>query len=594
MKIQPKNKRDLLRAALGEIPSDLAVTNVQLVNVITGEIYPADVFVYDGMIAHVEYRNPGTETDRAEEVLDGGGRYLIPGFIDAHEHIESSMMTPRNFAKGVIPHGTTTVVTDPHEIANVCGVEGVRYMHEAGEDLPMRQLIDIPSCVPAVPGLENAGAEFFAKEIEELSGLERVIGLAEVMDFLAVIHGEDRMMDIIDVMDRKGLYLQGHAPFVSGRMLSAYLCGGPNTCHESRDGGEALEKLRSGMFVDARDSSITKNVREICDGIKGVKFFDHLCLCTDDREADDILHVGHMNDVVRSAIRSGMDPVTAIKSATFNTAREIHIENLGAIAPGYAADMLLVDSLEELRPAYVIFGGEIVARDGHLTAPIEERQYPLEKVNTMHVKELCADDFRIKAPVREGRVTVHVMEYPDLLLSSTVLTTAELPVRDGYVCLEGDDLKFVAVVNRHSGHDTIGLGIVKGFGTTCGALASTVSHDSHNLTVVFDTAENALMAAEALIGCGGGMSAVKDGELLHVLELPLAGLISLKDAPELAEDSRLMKEANRALGLTGLENPLLRIVTLALPVIPNVKMSDLGMVDVLKKELIPLFPEEGR
>lgn len=589
MKIQPNDKKQLLKAALGEIRSDLAITNVQLVNVITGEIYPADVFVYDGMIAHVEYKNPGTELDKANEVIDGEGKYLIPGFIDAHEHIESSMMTPRNFAKGVIPHGTTTVVTDPHEIANVCGMEGVRYMHEAGEDLPMRQLIDVPSCVPAVPGLENAGAEFFAKEIEELASMDRVIGLAEVMDFLAVIHGEDRMMDIIDVMDKKGLYLQGHAPSVSGRMLSAYLCGGPNTCHESRERNEALEKLRSGMYVDARESSITKNVEEIYEGVKGVKFYDHFCLCTDDREADDILHVGHMNDVVRTVIRSGMDPVTAIKSATLNTAREIHIENLGAIAPGYVADMLLVGDLEELKPDLVFFGGRLVAEKGHMTVPIEAREYPLEKVNTMYVKDLKAEDFRIKAPVETGTVTVNVMEYPDLLLSSTVLTTAEVPVKDGYVCLEGEDLKFVAVVNRHKGHDTIGLGIVKGFGTTCGALASTVSHDSHNLTVVYDTAENALMAAEALIQCGGGMSAVRDSRLLHVLELPLAGLISLKDAAELAKDSQLMKEANRELGLTGLENPLLRIVTLALPVIPKVKMSDLGMVDVLKKELIPLF-----
>ena len=591
MKIQPNDKKRLLQAALGEIPCDLVITNIQLVNVITGEIYPADVFIHDGFIAHVEYKNPGSQLDTAKEVLDGKGRYLIPGLIDAHDHIETSMMTPRNFAKGVIPHGTTTVVTDPHEIANVCGVEGVRYMHQAGDDLPMRQLIDIPSCVPSVPGLENAGAEFFAEDVEALAGLDRVIGLAEVMDFLAVIHGEDRMMDIIDVMDRKGLYLQGHAPYVSGRMLSAYLCGGPCTCHETRDRNEALEKLRSGMFVDARDSSITKNVREVCEGVKGVRFFDHLCLCTDDREADDILHVGHMNDVVRAAIRYGMDPVTAIKSATFNTAREIHLENLGAIAPGYVADLLLLDDLREMKPSHVFFGGKLVARDGRLTVEIPHREYPLEKVNTMYVKPLSREDFVIRAPIANGTVTVNVMEYPDLTLSSTLLTTAELPVKNGELCLEGDDLKYVAVVNRHKGHDTIGLGIVKGFGTTCGALASTVSHDSHNLTIVYDTPENALLAANALIQCGGGMSAVKDGSLLHVLQLPLAGLISLKEAKDLAADSQKMKDANRALGLTGMENPLLRIVTLALPVIPNVKMSDLGMVDVLKKEFIPLFTE---
>ena len=211
MKIRPKNKRQLLKAALGEIPSDLLIKNVKLVNTITGEIYPANVFVYDGMIAHVEYQNLEADLDKAAEVIDGQGQYLLPGFIDAHEHIESSMMTPRNFARTVIPHGTTTVITDPHEIGNVWGVEGVRYMYDSSEELPMRQLIDIPSCVPAVPGLENAGAEFGVAEIEELAKLPRVIGLAEVMDFIDVIEGGDRMMDIIEVAEKNGLYLQGHA-----------------------------------------------------------------------------------------------------------------------------------------------------------------------------------------------------------------------------------------------------------------------------------------------------------------------------------------------------------------------------------------------
>lgn len=589
MKLQPKDKKQLLKAALGEIPSDLLIKNVQLVNVITGEIYPANVFVYDGMIAHVEYKDLNADLDKAATVVDGQGHYLIPGFLDAHEHIESSMMTPRNFAKAVIPHGTTTVITDPHEIANVWGMEGVRYMHDSGENLPMRQLIDIPSCVPAVPGLENAGADFLAEQIEELCGLKRVIGLAEVMDFLAVIHGEDRMMDILKVAEERGLYMQGHAPYVSGRMLSAYLCGGPNTCHETRASAEGLEKLRSAMYVDARDSSITKNVKDIWEGVKQVKFFDHLCFCTDDREADDILNNGHMNDVVRNAIRCGMDPVTAIKSATYNTAREIKIENLGAIAPGFVADMLIVESLEELKPSHVFFDGELVAKNGKLLADIKEESYAIEHRNSMHVKSLCAEDFRIKAPVENGTVKVHLMEYKDLLLSSTLVSCEELPVENGYLKLNDDDLKFVAVVNRHAGHDTVALGVVRGFGTTTGVLASTVSHDSHNLTIVYDNAENALLAANELIACGGGMCAVKDGAVLHTLQLPLAGLISLKPAEELAVDNALMKDANRALGLVDMENPLLRIVTLALPVIPEAKMSDLGLIDVLKKEIVPLF-----
>ena len=593
MKIRPKNKRQLLKAALGEIKSDLLIKNVQLVNTITGEIYPANVFIYDGMIAHVEYQDLEADHDGAEEVIDGQGQYLLPGFIDAHEHIESSMMTPRNFARTVIPHGTTTVITDPHEIGNVWGVEGVRYMYDSSEELPMRQLIDIPSCVPAVPGLENAGAQFGVAEIEELAGLPRVIGLAEVMDFIDVIQGGDRMMDIIDVAENNGLYLQGHAPFVTGRALSAYLCGGPNTCHESRLGEEAVEKIRSGMHVDARDSSITKNVKEIWEGVKDFKFFDNLSLCTDDREADDILNSGHMNDVVRAAIRYGMDPVAAIKSATLNNAREAGIENLGAVAPGYAADLQIVESLTELKPSKVFYGGKLVAEKGKLLADIEEKTYPLESRNSVHVKDLTEQDFVLKAPVKEGTVKVNVMTYYDLNLSSTEAVCEELPVKDGKLDLSGDgNLKFVAVVNRYEGNDNLALGVVRGFGITCGALASTVSHDSHNLTIVYDDPKDALIAAEELKRTGGGMCAVKDGQILHTLELPLAGLISLKKAEELAQDSARMKAANRALGLSDMENPLLRIVTLALPVIPEVKMSDLGLVDVNNKKIIPIFPGE--
>lgn len=590
MRIQAKNKKQLLKAALGEIESDLLITNVQLVNVITGEIYPANIYVYDGMIAHVEYKDVTAHLDLAKEVLDGQGKYLIPGLIDAHQHIESSMMTPRNFAKAVIPHGTTTVISDPHEIANVWGMEGVRYMHDSGDGLPMRQLIDVPSCVPAVPGLENAGATFLADQIRELCGLERVIGLAEVMDFLAVIHGEDRMLDILQVAQDKGLYIQGHAPYVSGRMLSAYLCGGPTSCHESRTADEGLEKIRNAMYVDARDSSITKNVEAILSGLKNITFYDYLCFCTDDREADDILRNGHMNDVVNHAIRCGMDPITAIRCATLHTAREIKIDNLGAIAPGYVADMLLVDSLEELHPTHVFYGGQLVAKQGELLAKIEEHTYAIEQQNAMHVKAFSVEDFRIKAPVEHGVVKVNMMVYKDLLLSSTFAATQELPVVDGYLDLGNDpELKFVAVVNRHQGQDTMAFGVVRGFGTKCGALASTVSHDSHNLTIVYDCAQDAFLAAKELIACGGGMCAVKDQSVLHTLALPVAGLISRKPAPELAKDCAKMKEANRILGLQNMENPLLRIVTLALPVIPEVKMSDLGMVDVLNKKIIPLF-----
>ena len=584
------NRKELIKAALGLVKCDLAIKNAQLLNVFTGEVYPATVFVYDGAIAHVEYRNLEEGLDKVKNVVDAEGKYLIPGLIDAHMHIESSMLTPRNFAKVSIPSGTTTIVMDPHEIGNVYGVEGVKYMHDSGEGLPQRQFVDIPSCVPAVPGCENAGAEFFAKEIEELAELKRVIGLAEVMDYIGVINQEDRMADIIHAAERKGLYLQGHAPFVSGRDLSAYLIGGPVTDHESRTGEEAIEKLRSGMFIDSRESSITHNVKDIWEGVKHCKFFDHYCLFTDDREADDLLHEGHINYVVNAAIKYGMDPITAIKSATLNTAREINVTDLGAIAPGYVADMLLVEDLSNIHPTHVFFEGKLVAQDGKLLQPIEDKEYEIETRNSVQLKELSLDDFHVVTPVENGKVTVNVMVYPNLELSSTYVEKTEFEVKDGSIVLPDDDYKFVIVLNRY-GKGTIGKGIVKGFGTKKGALASTVSHDSHNLTVVYDNERDALLVANTLKECGGGMCAAHNGTVLSTLPLPLAGLMSLKSAEELSVVSQKMKQAIVELGLTDMENPLLRIVTLALPVIPEVKMSDLGLVDVLTKKIIPFYAE---
>ncbi|MBQ9592389.1 MAG: adenine deaminase [Lachnospiraceae bacterium] len=591
MELAYKDKKRLLQAALGQIPADLCVKNVRLVNVFTGEILPADVYVCDGFICHVEYVDFANVN--AAEIYDAKGQYMTPGFLDAHMHIESSMLTPRHFAEVSVPWGTTTIVTDPHEIGNVWGMDGVRYMHENSEDVPQRQFIDIPSCVPAVPELEVSGANFLAEQIDELADLDRVIGLAEVMDFLAVIHGSDRMMDILDVAKKRGLYIQGHAPFVSGRMLSAYLCGGPKTCHESRTGAEGLEKMRQGMYVDMRESSISKNVNTVWDGVKDFKYFDTLCICTDDRESDDLLKLGHINDVLRVVIEHGMDPVLAIKSATINTAREIHFENIGAVAPGYAADMVLMPDLREMRPSAVFYEGRLVAENQKLLVPIEDRSYELEERNSMNVvRDLTVEDLRIKAPVQDGTVKVNVLTYLTHMLSSTESVVEEIPVKDGYLDLSGDpDLNYVAVINRY-GHDRMAVHVVRRFGTDHGALASTVSHDSHNLTCVYDTPENGLMAIQELIRTHGGMCAVEDGQILHTLALPVGGLMSVKHAADLSVDATAMKEADRRLGLTQMPNPLLRIVSLALPVIPKAKMSDIGLIDVGTKTLIPLFAEE--
>jgi len=509
MKLKPKNKRALVEAAVGKIPCDLVIKNAKVVNVFTGEIYKGNVGIIDGFIAHIQCDPDGL--GRTEKELEGktyyeaNESYLIPGFIDAHIHIESTMMTPKHFAQAVIPHGTTTVVTDPHEIANVCGIKGVKYMHDASEGLPMRQYILAPSCVPAVPNKENSGAVFTDKEVKELLELDRVIGLAEVMDYLGVINNDDRMVDILKCVEDKDLFIQGHAPFVSGRELSAYISAGPISDHESRTGQEARDKMRAGMYVDARDSSISKNVADIVKHLKDFRYLSYLTFCTDDREPEDILKRGHMNDVARAAIKVGMHPIDAIRSATLNVAKEIGVSNLGAIAPGYIGDMVLIDSLEELTPKAVFFEGKLVAKDSKLLVEIEDKKFDIEDKNTVFVNKLEVEDFKIKAPIKEGKIKTNVIKYHELNFSTTDYVVEELPVKDGYLDISHDsNLKFVVVINRHEGFETKGYGIVRNFGTNAGTVGSTVSHDCHNLTIVYDTPENAYLVANDLINISGG------------------------------------------------------------------------------------------
>lgn len=593
MKIKPKNRQALVEAAYGKRPCDLIIRNAQIVNVFTGEILKGNVGIFDGFITHVQYYPlEGKQELEGVKYYDANDKYLIPGFVDAHAHVESTMMTPRNLAKAVIPCGTTTMVTDPHEIANVCGIEGVEYMVKCSSDIPIRQFILVPSCVPAVPGLENAGAEFSDIEVKELLTLERVTGLAEVMDFYGVINNDYRMTSIINAVEEKDLFIEGHAPRLSGRELSAYLCAGPNSDHECTTSMEAQKKIRAGMFVDARESSISKNVEEIIKGVKKFRYLDYLTLCTDDREPEDILKNGHMNSVVRKAIKCGLNPIDAIRSATLNVAREIGVKNIGAIAPGYTADMLLVDSLEELNPTAVFFEGILTAENGKLIIDIDEKHFSFEDNNTVHVQNLKMDNFILKAPdgFNKEKIKTNVIKYCDFNTADTEFIVEELPVINNCINISHDkNLKFAAVINRHKNHDTKAFAVVRNFGTDFGAVASTVSHDCHNLIVVYDNIENAYAACKKLIETGGGISCAKDGKLMENLPLPIGGLMSKKPCEELAKDADKMKKALRELGLTEMENPLLRIATLALPVIPKAKISDMGIIDVLEQKIVPLF-----
>lgn len=580
------DRKQLIDVAMGRIKADLILHHAQILNVYSGEVLNGEVWVKDGFIAHVYYHEDIEPRGQALHTIDCGGKFLIPGLIDAHVHIESSMLSPRRFAEIVLPWGTTSVMTDPHEIANVMGVRGVEYMHDSALDLPMRIFIHVPSCVPSVVGLEHAGAEFTTKEIDHLYGLSNVIGLAEVMDYIGIIENEDRMHSILEHAMGKGKFIQGHAPFLEGQMLSAYRLGGPESCHESRSSKEAVDKIRVGLFVDARESSISRNVKDIYAGVKDFRYFDRLTLCTDDREPEDILTEGHMNDVVNKIIEAGMHPIDAIRSATYNTARQIGREDLGAIAPGCVADFVLTKQLSNIQPEMVFVSGKLVAENGHLITPIETKEYPIESENSIKLKKLELDDFKIKLPIQNGFLKVNVIKYESHKFSNTTVEVEELEVIDGELVLD-DNLNWVAIFNRH-GKDNHAIHLVRNFGTKSGAIASTISHDSHNLTIVYHDAKDAYQAYVQLNAVKGGMCAIYNNEI-QTLALPLAGLMTNRPAIDHIHDVNQMKALMRKMGLVEIENPLLRIVTLALIVIPYAKMSDLGCVDVIHKTFIPLF-----
>lgn len=591
-KIATPDRRELLKAALGEIKADLAVKNTRYLNLFTGEEYPATIYIHNGFVVHVEADDLESGLDNVKQIIDAKGAYIVPGLIDAHVHIESSMLTPRNFAAAVIPHGTTTVITDPHEVGNVAGEEAVRYMHDAGLDLPMRQWINIPSSVPAVPGLEEAGAVFDADVVDRLAKLKNVIGLAEMMDYKGVEQGSERTISMIEAAERNDLYVQGHVPNEFGRSLSAYAVGGPTTDHETRSAQEAKSKLRIGMYLDARESSMAKNIDAIWDGIKDLPWRDRLALCTDDREAADLLTDGHMDHVVKRIIQNGMPPIEAIRASSLHAAQEVGVTNLGAIAPGYVADFLLVRDLANFEPEQVYFEGKLVAENGKMVVPIETKEFDIEKRNTVNILPLELEDFQLKAPngQQSGKVKVNVPVYIDYNDSMTHLQVEEHEVKNGIVDISDDpDLAYVIIVNRY-GKSNRSVGLIRHFGGVNGAIGSTIAHDHHNMMIVYRYPEAAQRVYKALAKCGGGISCSNKDELLQTLELPVFGLMSNEDCFETAKKGKSMEEAIKSIGLNTLK-PLLRIVTLGLTVMPEFKYSDLGLVDVLETKLIPIFPE---
>ncbi len=584
--VKNKNRSRLVAAAMQKIPCDLTVENSTFVNVITGEIYPASVDILDGVVVRV--REEGVKTQMpSRETYDAGGRYLVPGFFDTHLHIESTMMIPENFGRAVVRCGSTTVVTDPHEIANVCGIPGVKFMLENAKKAPMRIYALSPSCVPSVEGAEGNGASFKAEEIRELLEEDSVVGIAEVMDFAGVINDVPRMHDILRAGHEKGVFIQGHAPALVDKELAAYYIAGPVSCHESRRGEEVKQKLRMGMHVNLQSSSILGGLLpSLLSGMEGMRYKDNVSICTDDIHAKDILETGHINRVVKHALAAGVDPVEIIRFATYNAAREIGFTDLGAVAPGYMADFQLLDALDGSNPKTVFVGGKMVVEDGELVDRTQSGEIPFP--NTVHLEQITSpDDFKLRAPEGcGGFVKTAVLSRTGVMFYKA--DYEELPVKDGFIDISADpELCFVALCNRHgSGSRTIA--VYRGFGLEKGAVASTISHDCHNFTVVYKDEADAYAAARELESCGGGITAVENGKVLSTLDLPIAGLMGTRSVEETAEIAAKVEEAIASL-CYGKEGMLLKTAVMALACLPCIMITDKGIYNGLNGVFLDEF-----
>lgn len=571
------NLKHLIAVARGQEKADLLIRGARLVNVLTSEIYPADVAILGDRIIGI---GPGYE---AREVIEANGALIMPGFIDGHVHIESSMCVPSQFARVVVPHGTTTAIVDAHEIANVAGEEGLAFMLEDSQDLPLEVFMTAPSCVPASP-YETAGAQLERKELERFLAQPRVLGLGEMMNFPGVLNADE---GVLAKLELGGTVLDGHAPDLTGQDLCAYLAAGVRSDHECRSVEEAQEKLRLGMHIMVREGSLARNLVDLLPVLTPANQ-ERCMFATDDRHADDLLHHGSVNFAVKEAISHGLDPLIAIKMATINCARYFGRDRLGAIAPGWQADILIVDDFDSFTIETVIKKGQIVARNGlALFAP--PMAASARVTDTVRLAPITEEAFHIPAPAGESTASVKVIGVVPLQCWSHALA-ANLRIKDGAVQPDRtQDIAKIAVIERHRGTGQIGLGFVKGFGIQAGAIASTVAHDAHNLMVMGTNDADMRLAAQALSECQGGLCVVRDGQVLECLPLPIAGLMSAEPMEAVAERIETLQQvAAEQLGITA-QHPFMTLAFLALSVIPELKITDQGYVDVHRFEKVSVL-----
>lgn len=584
----------LIRTARAIEPATLVIKNVDLVATTTGEILENMSIVVSGRrIASIVEGDPEKYIGLRTKVIDGHGQYAMPGFIDAHIHIESSLLTPTGFSMLALKHGTTTVVADPHEIANVLGVDGVKLFIEESQNLPMKILIDIPSCVPATDpafGLETTNKVIGPEDIAKLGELEGVYGLGEVMDFVSVTNASDYVLEKLRIAHNLGLVINGHAPLLTGEMLDAYIDASIWSDHESTNPREALEKLRKGMYLFIRQGSAWQDLEALVEVIKNPKIDCRLCgFVSDDLNVIDLYEKGHMDRIINEAVELGVDPVKAIQLATIGPAIRLHIDDhIGVVGPARFADIVLSPSLQRLEPKTVISMGEIIYRDDELLYDFERPRIPEWAKRTVNIpREIRPEELLIRIDgVDKVRVNA-IKVTPGSAL--TELSVEELPVKNGYIsCDSHRDIIHLAVVERHKGTCNIGKGFIKGLGFKAGAIAQTIAHDTHNLVVAGKSPEDMSIAISRVREIQGGIVIVDSGKIVAEVELPVAGLMSDEDPYTVY---RKFKNLTRKVSSYGVEFEafFMTLALVALPVIPEVRLTDRGLVDVNSARIIDVI-----
>ena len=565
--------KTIISAARGDTPADLLLTNARIVNVFSGRIVKGSIAIKDGYIV-------GFGDYRAVETRDMQGRYVAPGFIDAHVHIESAMVCVTEFARAVAPQGTTTVVADPHEIANVLGVQGIDYMLRSAEGQPMDCLFALPSCVPATD-METAGARLTADDLAPFFDHPRIKALAEMMNYPGVIFTDPLVLAKLNLARRRRRAMDGHAPGVTGSQLYAYAAAGIASDHECTRAEEALEKLEQGMRIMVREGTCARNLDALFPVIDA-NTWPRMMWCTDDRHPHDILAEGHVDAIVRKAVSKGLDPVTAIRMGTINPADYFGIQDAGAIAPGRKANLIVFSNLTDIRAEQVYGMGRLVAEYGRLLTDVT-RPAPVAVPPAMRL-DPAGLDFSIHA--RNKRIRVIRAIADQVITGCDIMDVAD---NAGYAVADVErDLIKLAVVDRYTGEGRTGLGFVSGLGLKRGAIASSVAHDSHNIIVAGATDADMKAAVARVVEMGGGLTAVSDGRAIVDLPLPIAGLMSDQPLETVRDQMNRLIGASRDLGAT-LSDPFMTLGFLALPVIPDLKLTDRGLVDVTRFEIVPLF-----